>query len=244
MKQKSKPIIGISSTVEQHNNIPSVHVHDKFIQAVMKGGAIPVVIPIGPVELVEIWISMCDGLLLSSGEDIDPSSFNANPSPQIQKTNLKRDKLEMALIQEALKQKKPILAICRGITMLNAAIGGTVIQDIPSTIQNAINHYQQAERPEPTHDVHLERTSRLAQIFNQEKFRVNSMHHQAIDVLSPMLKVVAIAPDGVIEAVEGTDPTHLIWGIQWHPEEMAEEDTTMLRLFKEFTIECLKKGSV
>ncbi len=240
MTFQTKPIIGISSSIEKHNNIPSVHVHHKYVQAVLYGGGIPVVIPIGPIELAERWVSMCDGFIFSSGEDIDPVSFQANPSPQIQKTNGKRDKIEIELIHHALKQQKPILAICRGITILNAALGGTVIQDITTTIPNAINHFQQAERPEATHDIQIDTESRLYQILQSTKIRVNSMHHQAIDVLAPNIKIVATAPDGIIEAIEGINETPVVWGVQWHPEEMATEDPTMIQLFKQFVVECKK----
>ncbi len=240
MPFEKKAIIGISSSVENHNNIPSVHVHEKYVQAVINGGGVPVVIPIGPTEMAKAWVSMCDGLILSSGEDIDPASFNANPIPQIQKTNQKRDKIEIELIHNALKLQKPILAICRGITMLNAALGGTVIQDICTTVSKPINHYQQAERPEATHDIIIDTTSRLYQIFQKQKIHVNSMHHQAIDMIAPDIKVVATAPDGVIEAVEGINDTPILWGTQWHPEEMAVEDPSMNELFKQFIAECNK----
>jgi putative glutamine amidotransferase len=238
MRLRARPIIGISSTIEKHNNIPSVHVHEKFVQSIIRAGGVPVVIPVGTEVLAEQWVSLCDGLVLSSGEDVDPSSFRANPLPQIQKTNVKRDKIEIALIHQAQQQRKPLLAICRGITMLNAAMGGTVIQDIESHIPDALNHFQQGERPDPTHDIEIDFSSRLYQIIQQVKIRVNSIHHQAIDQLAPSLKAVAWAPDGVIEAVEGIDLTTLIWGIQWHPEEMAIEDPAMVHLFKEFVKEC------
>lgn len=241
MKLLTKPIIGISSTIEKHNNIPSVHLHEKFVRAVINGGGIPIVIPIGTDELAERTVSLCDGIILSSGEDIDPASYQANPAPQLQKTNLKRDKVEYALITYALKQQKPILAICRGLPMLNAALGGTVIQDIQTYMPNAINHFQQAERPEATHDIQIDIGSRLYQVFQSSKIRVNSMHHQAIDVLAHSLKIVASAPDGVIEAVEGMIEKPLLWGVQWHPEEMAVEDPSMVRLFKEFVAECTDK---
>ncbi|QOY35087.1 gamma-glutamyl-gamma-aminobutyrate hydrolase family protein [Anaerobacillus isosaccharinicus] len=234
---QTRPVIGISSSIEKHNQIPSVHVFEKFVRAVTDGGGLPIVIPIGTEDMAASWISICDGLVLSSGEDIDPSSFNANPSTKIQKTNGKRDKIEIALIHEAIKQQKPILGICRGITMLNAALGGTVIQDVATEITNAINHFQQAERPDPTHEIKLDANSRLHEIFQRSKLCVNSIHHQSIDKLALSLKTVAIAPDGVIEAVESKDGS-LIWGIQWHPEEMAVEDPSMALLFKEFVSEC------
>ncbi|MCT8139184.1 gamma-glutamyl-gamma-aminobutyrate hydrolase family protein [Anaerobacillus sp. CMMVII] len=240
MNPITKPIIGISSSIERHKNIPSVHVHEKYARAVIQGGGLPVILPIGPIELAKNWISMCDGLILSSGEDIDPHSYHRDPSPQLQKINGKRDKLEIELIHQAQKQRKPILAICRGITMLNAALGGTVIQDIPSILPNAINHFQQAERPEATHSIKIEVSSRLYQILHRSSIRVNSLHHQCIELLAPSLKIVATAPDGVIEAVEGINHSPVVLGFQWHPEEMAVEEPSMMDIFKEFIAECKK----
>lgn len=240
MINNDRPIIGISSTIQNNKkNIPCIHAHEKYVQSVVRAGGIPVVIPILPLDMAAVLVSKCDGFILSSGEDIDPLSYQANPSPQIQKTNRKRDKIEIELIHQAKTQKKPILAICRGVTMLNVALGGTVIQDIETTVPNAINHYQKAERPEPTHEVSINCNSRLFEILQQEAIYVNSMHHQAIDVLAPTLKVVATAPDGVIEAVEGTNNLTVTWGVQWHPEEMATEDPKMVNLFKAFVSECL-----
>lgn len=239
MKQSTKPVIGITSSIVNHNHIPSVNLHERFIHSVIEAGGVPIVIPIGTDEMTEVWTSICDGIILSSGEDVDPNSYNANPVPKLQKTNGKRDKTEIALVKNAQKRKIPILAICRGITMLNVALGGTVIQDIETNNPHAINHYQQAERPEPTHEIQIDDDSRLYKIVNNSKMRVNSMHHQAIDKLAPVLKKVAIAPDGVIEAVEGA----LILGVQWHPEEMASEDPSMAYLFKDFISQCSTRRS-
>ncbi|OIJ22069.1 gamma-glutamyl-gamma-aminobutyrate hydrolase [Anaerobacillus alkalidiazotrophicus] len=238
MSRKNKPIIGITSSIENHNNIPCVQLHEKYIRSVLHGGGIPIVIPIGPQELVEVYISMCDGIILSSGEDVDPQFFNENPILQLQKTNSKRDKFEIELIKKALNEKKPILAICRGITILNVALGGSVIQDIATVNPKAIKHFQLAERSEPTHDLHLDNNSWLYQIFKTSKIRVNSMHHQAIDVLASSLKKVATSPDGFIEAVEGVDESHFVLGVQWHPEEMATVDPNMVQLFKDFISKC------
>lgn len=239
MKQTNKPIIGITSSSVNHNNIPSVNLHEKYIQAVIDAGGIPVVIPTGTKELSEAWVYMCGGIILSSGEDVDPNSYHANPEPRLQETNEKRDLTEMDLVKYAQIQNKPILAICRGITMLNAALGGTVIQDIEKANPNAIKHYQQSARPDPTHDVQIEQSSRLYQIIRNSKIRVNSMHHQSIKELAPNLNAVAVAPDGVIEAIEGTNDSRFLMGVQWHPEEMAIKDLNMQRLFQAFIQSCI-----
>ncbi|WP_208588775.1 gamma-glutamyl-gamma-aminobutyrate hydrolase family protein [Gracilibacillus suaedae] len=234
-----KPVIGITSSIVSHNNIPSYNLHEKHIQSVIQAGGVPIIIPTGPEVIAEVWVSICNGIILSSGEDIDPNSFRAHPSPKIQNTNKKRDLTEIELVKYAQKQSKPILGLCRGLTMLNVALGGTVMQDIETSNPNAINHNQQAARPEPTHYVQIDKTSRLYQILGSSSIQVNSIHHQAIDQLATNLKKVAIAPDGIIEAVEGVDKTSpMIMGIQWHPEEMTSEDATMQGIFDAFVKAC------
>jgi len=219
MNQLTKPIVGITSSIVSHNNISSFNIHEKHIRSVVQAGGIPIILPTGTQEMTEAWVTVCNGIILSSGEDVDPNSYRTHPDPKIQKTNQKRDLTEIELVTNARNQKKPILGLCRGVTMLNVALGGTVIQDIEANNSNAINHYQQAARPEPTHDVQIDDTSMLYQILHRSNIRVNSMHHQAIYQVAPDLKKVAVAPDGVIEAVEGVDKTSpMMMGVQWHPE--------------------------
>lgn len=240
MSLNTKPVIGITSTIENHNNTPSVHLSEHYIKAIISSGGVPVIIPVGVENLADVWCSFCDGIILSSGEDVDPLSYHAQPSPQMQKTFAKRDKMEIAIVKHAIEAKKPILAICRGITMLNAVLGGTVIQHIETHNPNAIKHYQLARRSEATHKVQIAEGSRLYQILKNTKVRVNSMHHQAIEKLGKGLKTVAVAPDSTIEAVEWIDETQFILGVQWHPEEMISENLDMKSIFQEFVTECTK----
>lgn len=243
--RKSRPVIGISSSVTIHNGLPSVHLHQKYVSAVIDAGGLPIIIPIGDKEMEEEWASLCDGILLSGGEDVDPQSYDHEPDPELGKVNENRDKTEMGLIEYACKEKKPILAICRGIAVLNAALGGDIIQDIEKNDEDAIKHYQEAARPQATHEIEVEEGSRLYKIMeNNSKVRVNSMHHQAIGEVASNLKVVARASDGVIEGVEGKEQDPLLLGAQWHPEEMASENQLMANLFEELVKECRKKDKV
>ncbi|MFV8830049.1 gamma-glutamyl-gamma-aminobutyrate hydrolase family protein [Alkalihalobacterium sp. APHAB7] len=237
MLRPNRPVIGITSTIEKHNNIPSVHVHEKYVQAVLFGGGIPLVIPIGPEEMVQEWVSICDGFILSSGEDVDPYYYGTDPHPRLQTTNSKRDKMEIDLVKKAQSEQKPILAICRGIFILNVAFDGTLLQDIESTNPKAIKHFQLAERPEPTHQIKINKESWLYEVLMRTSTRVNSMHHQAIEKLAPNFKIVASAPDGVVEAIEGVGDSFMV-GIQWHPEEMVSEDVSMGELFRNFISKC------
>nr|WP_257720707.1 gamma-glutamyl-gamma-aminobutyrate hydrolase family protein [Lentibacillus amyloliquefaciens] len=138
--------------------------------------------------------------------------------------------------------KKAYFCHCRGNTVLNVALGGTVIQDIETKIPQAISHYQQAERHDATHDIQIEENCRLYDIFNKSSIRVNSINHQAIDKLGSSLKTAAAAPDGIIAAVEAVDQSSsLFMGVQWNPEEMASEDPYMQGFFKTFIYECSNK---
>ncbi len=238
---RNKPVIGITSSVVDHNGIPSVHLHEKYILSVIEAGGIPLVIPLGTKEMTSVWISKCDGIILSGGEDVDPYSYGSDPAPGLRKTIRQRDTTEISMIKEACKVKKPIFAICRGIAMLNAALGGTVVQDIETDIKEPIKHYQTAARPNATHDITISADSQLYEIVGSSKTQVNSMHHQAIGEIAPTLKSVAYAPDGVVEALEGKVKKPMILGVQWHPEEMALENKIMLRLFENFIKECIKE---
>lgn len=232
------PVIGISSSVVDHGDIPSVHVHQKYITSVIQAGGVPVVIPLGDDEMAKIIVSKCDGIILSGGEDVDPHSYGEDPDPKLRKTNAARDEMELAVVKYAKEHKKPLFGICRGIAMLNAALGGTVIQDIEKNDDEAIKHYQKAERPNPTHEITVSEGSKLEGILGSRTVRVNSMHHQAAGQLAPDVIATAKASDGVVEAIEGTDKDWYVLAVQWHPEEMAAEDEAMHNLFKTFIDEC------
>ena len=238
MSYPKKPIIGMTSSIVNHNQIRSVNLHQKFTESVKKAGGIPLIIPTGTEEMAEEYALICDGIILTNGEDVDPNSFNQEPDLHLGQTNGRRDQLEIALVKYVKQKKKPILGICRGNTMLNVALGGTLIQDIPSHNRHAINHNQQAARPEPTHSIQIKEDSWLYKILQTPTYRVNSMHHQGINELGPGLKEAAVAPDGFIEAIEGVSESPIMWGVQWHPEEMASEDSTMQLLFHAFINEC------
>jgi putative glutamine amidotransferase len=229
----SKPIIGITSSLTKHGENMSVHLNQAYILAVQNAGGIPIVIPISVQDEAHDLVSLCDGILLSGGEDIDPLTYGANPEPEIGKTILERDQIEKAVIKMAQKQGKPILGICRGIAMINATLGGTIIQDIEKINPDALNHRQTAARSQPTHDLTIEPNSRLCEIIGEKEIQINSMHHQAIKQTASTLRVVAKAPDGTIEALELIDRNKpMLIAVQWHPEEMASEDPKMANLFK------------
>lgn len=210
----------------------AVLTHD-YLLRVREAGGVPVMLPpIG--ELPLSVLDRVDGLLLTGGEDIDPRHYNQPPSPQLGDVDPRRDALELALAREAVRRGMPVLAICRGMQVLTVAMGGSLIQDLPSERPGPLAHRQAEACTEGTHEVSLAPGSRLAAIAGAERLMVNSFHHQAALQVPPGLNVVARAPDGVIEAVESPEGFSL--GLQWHPECQHGEFTA--KVFGAFVDAC------
>ena len=165
-----------------------------------------------------------DGLLLTGGGDIDPAKYGEAPHPTMSPAETGRDDFELGLVKLARERQMPILAICRGIQVLNVACGGTLVQDIASLVPGAMSHRLDVPPHQPmefAHEVWIDKDSQLSRIMrerlNDDACDVNSRHHQAIRQIAPGFIVSATAPDGVIEAIE--DPAaRFCLGVQWHPE--------------------------
>jgi putative glutamine amidotransferase len=236
-----KPIIGITGAYVKHkDNMEGVYVHHDYHKSVAANGGIPIILPYINPEISLETLALCDGIILSGGEDVDPKFYSQDPHPEIGPTIPERDSSEIAIVKYAIENNIPILAICRGVQILNVALGGTLIQDIPSQVKQPIQHSQIVDRSRDTHWVSLSRESKLFEILGSEKVRVNSLHHQALDQLANDLRVVAQSSDGIIEAVEYRYPTTFTIGVQWHPESMASTDQNMNNIFVEFIKSCSK----
>jgi len=182
-----------------------------YLRTLDAAGAMPVVLP--PVGDPEQLLDRLDGICLSGGPDLDPAAYGApDRHPELGPTEPSLDAFELALAGAALERGIPILAICRGAQALNVACGGTLYQHVPE-------HRQIAPAREATHDVTLVRNSRLARITRARTLAVNSFHHQAVDRLGAGLRIVATAPDGTVEAIEGAG---FVIGVQWHAETLAD----------------------
>jgi putative glutamine amidotransferase len=167
-------------------------------------------------------MAAAEGLVLTGGEDVDPALYGQTPHEHLHAVNRVRDDTEIALVHAAREAGKPILAICRGPQLLNVALGGTLVQDIPSQLPDAIPHDVRDTRDTRTHDVIIEPGSRIAKAVDATRITVNSLHHQAILQVAPSLRVTARAPDGVIEGVESEGDGWWVVAVQWHPEEMND----------------------
>lgn len=202
-----------------------------YLRALEAAGGVPLLVaPQASRATVEAIVAAASGLILTGGADIDPARYGQQPHPTVSGTSPERDATEALLVRLAFERGLPVLAICRGMQLLNVALGGTLVQDIPSQVPNALAHAQEAPRGTATHDVRVEPSSALAKVLGCERARVNSMHHQAVDQLGEGLVPVAWAPDGVVEGLEL--PGRPVLGVQWHPEDLHATEPHAAALFR------------
>ena len=225
---KSK--IGVVSTLFLDNKINRISVSSDYINAIEKSSGLPIIIPTNSnLENINSYIDLCDGFLFTGGIDINPYFYNKNPHKELGEFNSKLDLFQLSLMENIITSKKPFLAICRGIQILNVACGGNLYQDFSEVPYPTIQHYQKSERYDPIHQININSDSILYNLFG-EKLYVNSFHHQCINQLGNNLKVSALASDNVIEAIELKN-YQFGMGVQWHPEMMLIDNDTMLPLF-------------
>ena len=226
---KNRPIIGLTGNF--HDN--ECTLAEGYYLSVLKAGGIPLILP--PLDDTDSLMNMLqtiDGLLLTGGSDINPLFLHEEPIKELHSINPRRDKQELLLTRLAADRQIPILGICRGMQVMNFALDGTLYQDIYSQRKEAcIKHSQDLERAYPSHTVHIEKNSLLFDLMGTETLPVNSFHHQAVKDVAPGFRATAIAPDGIIEAMESTECKAML-GIQWHPEcFILNGDKCMMPIF-------------
>ncbi|EOT30054.1 gamma-glutamyl-gamma-aminobutyrate hydrolase family protein [Enterococcus saccharolyticus] len=229
-----KPIIGIAGnerTMTMGETFWLSYTSRNFVEGIQAADGLPLVLPIGQPEDAKTYIQRIDKLLLGGGHDVNPKLYGQEPHPYLEEINEKRDAFELRLIDEAIKQGKPIFGICRGMQLVNVAFGGTLHQDISLFGPTKIKHVQESEMNKRTHPVQIKAASRLA-TFLPEAYSVNSYHHQTIKDVAPNFTATAHAPDGIIEAIEANDLP--IMAIQWHPELTRSTFDTEQQLFTYF----------
>lgn len=204
--------------------------------AVEQAGGLPVAIPAGLREdtLRDIYQRL-DGVLLPGGADVDPALYGETPHAKTYGIDAPRDAVELTLARWTVADDRPLLGICRGHQVINVALGGSLVQDIPSQVTTTLTHDQADELPRTNrlHEVAIDPTSRLAAILGTTRVQVNSLHHQAVAQPAPVAVITAHAPDGVIEALEIPDKRFAV-SVQWHPEDLAGDDAQMAALFAAF----------
>jgi len=215
----SAPLIGVTGVARVVDGAERTGVNSAYVSSVVRAGGLPLLLsPLIPLEMVAAMADRLDGILLTGGEDMAPASYGGAPHPALGPVDPRRDTLELALIRAARTRSIPLLGICRGIQLLNVALGGTLWQDLPSERPQSLPHAQASGRTARTHPVSVTPGSRLAAAVGAGRLDVNSSHHQAIRELAPALVATATALDGIIEGVETPDGGWML-AVQWHPEE-------------------------
>lgn len=240
-QQQYYPLIGITA---HHNTLgPDTETviqaqQSSYLKAVADAGGAPVLIPLDLKEgILQTIFERLDGLVLPGGPDVSPAVYGEAPHQKLSRVDEALDWTELALARCAVAAGRPLLAICRGIQVLNVALGGTLYQDIASQLPDALEHHRFRSRGYPPNDrahiVAVEADSQLATALGDTEVTTNSRHHQAIKIPAPELTGVAHTSDGLIEGVEIPSARFAV-GVQWHPENLVDKDAAMRRLFETF----------
>jgi putative glutamine amidotransferase len=224
-----RPLIGISS-YGRAGERQTFSVPCEYVDVVRAVGGVPLILPPVEGEIPE-GLDAVDGLILPGGGDVDPAHYGGGHHEALYGISAERDRFELTLARAALNRGSlPILCVCRGMQLLNVALGGDLISHIPDHYGETIMHRAPALKPS-THDVRVDADSRLGRLLGTDELTVQSIHHQAVGRLGQGLRAVAWSPDGVIEAIESE--THgFVVGVQWHPELDALTQQRPLRLFE------------
>lgn len=240
MKREDRPLVALTTTIEEKGGDyqqPRITLYTNYITGLQRAGLVPVLItPAHSEEVIEQIISVCSGLVLSGGDDIDPARYGQEPAPELGPINPPRDAAELSALAAASERDIPILAICRGHQLLNVFFGGSLCQDVATGMPEAVSHVQSSPWGSHHHDVTVAANTRLRRAIGRARLEINSFHHQAIDQLAPGLEVTARADDGLIEAVESREHSWVV-GVQWHPERYearAADTEPNVRLFLAF----------
>jgi putative glutamine amidotransferase len=241
----NRPLIGITTqTLHSIDGIPdglpsSWVMNQRYVHTVAAAGGLPVLVPLlyEDPDMLRAMYDRLDGVFIPGGVDMDPATFHETPHAKLGRIDPPRDATELMLAKWAVEEGKPLFGLCRGLQVINVALGGTLHQDLEAEMPGSIKHdyFPNAgfTRDHLAHDVTIEPHSRLGQIVGDRVLPVNSMHHQGVRTLGAGLKATAFAPDGLIEALE-TENDNYVVAVQWHPEALADRDEKMAALFHSF----------
>ena len=228
-----KPIIGVTPQWNAERKV--VRILPEYLDAISAAGGIPVVLPLfAEPDTIQQLADSFDGFLFTGGPDVSPELYGESDRGLCVVSPV-RDAKETQLLKAVLKEDKPVLGICRGIQIINAALGGTLWQDIPSEHPSEIVHRQEKPYDNTVHTVSLQ--GKLKELLGKETIHVNSRHHQAVRILSPKLSPAAFSPDGLIEAVEMPGKRFFL-AVQWHPENLYPKNADAFLLFESFINAC------
>ena len=227
-----KRMIGLIPLVDEKRD--SLWMLPGYMDGVAAAGGLPVMLPLdGDDGDLDRLCGLCDGFLLTGGHDVSPEFYGQQRLPACGATSPERDAMEAGVLRRAMALDKPVLGICRGIQFINAALGGTLYQDLPSQHPSDTVHRQPPPYERPVHNVAVRADTPLHRCLGVSALPVNSLHHQAVKDLAPGLEPMAAAPDGVIEALYRPG-SRFLWAVQWHPEFSFRAEEASRKIFRAF----------
>lgn len=239
----AKPLICVSTRLDLH--VPNLYLKRFYTDALYDSGAAPILVPLIPddeyiIDLVE----HCHGVVLSgSDSDVDPHLYGQEPHPKLGPVIWERDDVDRFLLDAAEMRELPVLAICYGMQRLNVYRGGSLIQDIESQVEKAIQHEQGLPYDRLSHKITIRERTVLAELKRGTTAWVNSHHHQAVDRVGDGLEPIAWTEDGLVEAVINTASSQFVLGVQWHPEACYETDDFSQAIFHRFVREVINRAA-
>ena len=234
--REKRPVIGLVPLYDDEKE--SYWMLPGYMTGLEEAGAIPVMMPLTEnAEAIAQMTELFDGFLLTGGHDVDPALYGEAPIAECGAACTLRDRMEKKLLEQALQADKPVFGICRGIQFVNAHLGGTLYQDLPSQHPSEVEHHMTPPYDRPVHEVSVAKDSLLYQILGKEILTVNSYHHQAIRDLAPGLEAMAWSGDGLTEAVRMPDK-RFVMALQWHPEFSCQVNENSRKLFAAFVNAC------
>jgi len=242
------PLIGITSdisvAVRGATQDPLYFIAQRYVNAVVNAGAIPLILPPTPSSVaIRRLLTRIDGLIVSGGNfDIHPSFYGEKPIAALGSIKAERSAFELEITTAALKQDLPVLGICGGAQAINVALGGSLYQDISVQVPNAQEHQQSRKAAKRGHRITIQPRTRLQKIVGRSHPEVNTTHHQAVKALGRSLIVNAIANDGIVEGIESRDHSFVV-GVQWHPEVLAPSQPHQQRIFSALVAHAVRRHS-
>ena len=233
-----KPLIGLTSQYEHSRNRKFAKINYSYMDAIKRAGGIPIILPIvKESDSIDGYLNILQGIILTGGEDASPLLYGEEPIREVDTICFERDNMEIELIKKAYEKDIPIFGICRGIQMINIALGGTLYQDIYKQISDTIGHISGFSIGGGYHTIEIVKDSIMYDIFKKERIQVNSQHHQSVKDLGKNLKINSYSLDGIIEGIESTDHRFVL-GVQFHPEAMIDRHREILDIFSYFISHC------
>jgi putative glutamine amidotransferase len=231
-----RPTIGLTPDVENAGGgeaPPRYVLKSPYADAVLRAGGLPMVLPLATdPAMIDAYLDRISGLIVTGGAfDVPPEAYGESPREGLGTLKPGRTHFETTLLQAALKRAMPVLGVCGGMQLLNVVLGGTLFQDIQRDLPEARNHEQSHDRGQPSHPVEVRDGTVLAELVGRGQLMVNSTHHQAVSRLGEGLVASAVAPDGVVEAIESSNGTFAV-GVQWHPELLLQSMPLQLGVYR------------